>query len=255
MASWQQRAARGDEGPEGYALGDVTRIGVQTIKDIFKGTAEGTREITGGIKQRWQEEQYGITGPLPASGAGPSSAGAGPSGSTSLVAGAPAPAPSSAPSSRQATSLLGDAHVMPGAASGGTAALGCVAKGAGVVWGVGKELVLGAGPGRTQEARPSAGQHSGGLSHRQATPQAAPRCGQPRPISRLGPRWHEGLIWACCPSDVGAGLGVAKGAVALVDKGVEAAAPHMMSPPQQQEAQHRLDAFSRSVAAEMAPVT
>ena len=100
MASWQQRAARGDDGPEGYALGDVTRIGVQTIKDIFKGTADGTREITGGIKQRWQEEQYGITGPLPDSGAGPSSAGAGPSGTTSLVAGAPpAAAPSSAPSS------------------------------------------------------------------------------------------------------------------------------------------------------------
>lgn len=194
MASRQQRAARGDDGPEGYALGDVTRIGVQTIKDIFKGTADGTREITGGIKQRWQEEQYGITGPLPASGAGPSSAGAGPSGTTSLVAGAPAAAPSSAPSSRKTVSLLGDVHAMPGAASGGTAALGCVAKGAGVVWGVGKELVL------------------------------------------------------------GAGLGVAKGAVALVDKGVEAAAPHMMSPPQQQEAQHRLDAFSRSVAAEMAPV-
>ena len=58
MASWQQRAGRGDEGPEGYALGDVTRIGVQTIKDIFKGTADGTREITGGIKRRWQEEQY-----------------------------------------------------------------------------------------------------------------------------------------------------------------------------------------------------
>ena len=37
MASWQQRAGRGDDGPEGYALGDVTRIGVQTIKDIFKG--------------------------------------------------------------------------------------------------------------------------------------------------------------------------------------------------------------------------
>ena len=100
MASWQQRAARGDDGPEGYALGDVTRIGVQTIKDIFKGTADGTREITGGIKQRWQEEQYGITGPLPDSGAGPSSAGAGPSGTTSLVAGAPpAAAPSSATSS------------------------------------------------------------------------------------------------------------------------------------------------------------
>ena len=100
MASWQQRAARGDDGPEGYALGDVTRIGVQTIKDIFKGTADGTREITGGIKQRWQEEQYGITGPLPDSGVGPSSAGAGPSGTTSLVAGAlPAAAPSSATSS------------------------------------------------------------------------------------------------------------------------------------------------------------
>ena len=53
---------------------------------------------------------------------------------------------------------------------------------------------------------------------------------------------------------LGAGLGVAKGAVALVDRGVEAAAPHMLSPPQQQEAQHRLDAFSRSVAAEMAPL-
>ena len=58
MASWQQRAGREDEGPEGYALGDVTRICVQTIKDIFKGTADGTREITGGIKRRWQEEQY-----------------------------------------------------------------------------------------------------------------------------------------------------------------------------------------------------
>ena len=64
MASWQQRAGRGDEGPEGYALGDVTRIGVQTIKDIFKGTADGTREITGGIKRRWQEEQYCDTVPL-----------------------------------------------------------------------------------------------------------------------------------------------------------------------------------------------
>ena len=147
MASRQQRAARGDDGPEGYALGDVTRIGVQTIKDIFKGTADGTREITGGIKQRWQEEQYGITGPLPASGAGPSSANAGPSGTTSLVAGASAAAPSSAPSSRKTVSLLGDVHAMPSAASGGTAALGCVATGAGVVWGVGKELVLGAGLG------------------------------------------------------------------------------------------------------------
>ena len=116
MASWQQRAARGDDGPEGYALGDVTRIGVQTMKDIFKGTADGTREITGGIKQRWQEEQYGITGPLPDSGAGPSSAGAGPSGTTLLVAGAPpAAAPSSAPSSRKApVSLLGDVHAMRG---------------------------------------------------------------------------------------------------------------------------------------------
>ena len=28
----------------------------------------------------------------------------------------------------------------------------------------------------------------------------------------------------------------------------------MLSPPQQQEAQHRIDAFSRSVAAEMAPI-
>ena len=64
MASWQQRAGRGDEGPEGYALGDVTRIGVQTIKDIFKGTADGTREITGGIKRRWQEQQYRDTVPL-----------------------------------------------------------------------------------------------------------------------------------------------------------------------------------------------
>ena len=64
MASWQQRAGRGDEGPEGYALGDVTRIGVQTIKDIFKGTADGTREITGGIKRRWQEEQHRDTVPL-----------------------------------------------------------------------------------------------------------------------------------------------------------------------------------------------
>ena len=126
-----------------------------------------------------QEEQYGITGPLPASGAGASSAGAGPSGSAPLVASAPASAPSTAAMStasrKKPASLLGEAHVMPGAASGGTAALGCVAKGAGVVWGVGKELVL------------------------------------------------------------GAGLGVAKGAVALVDKGVEAAAPHMLSPPQQQE--------------------
>ena len=151
MASWQQRAGRGDEGPEGYALGDVTRIGVQTIKDIFKGTADGTREITGGIKRRWQEEQYGITGPLTASGAGASSAGAGPSGGAPLVASAPASAPSTAAtltaSRKKPVSLLGEAHVMPGAASGGTAALGCVAKGAGVVWGVGKELVLGAGLG------------------------------------------------------------------------------------------------------------
>ena len=98
-----------------------------------------------------QEEQYGITGPLPASGAGASSAGAGPSGGAPLVATAPAAAPSTAAMStasrKKPASLLGEAQVMPGAASGGTAALGCVAKGAGVVWGAGKELVLGAGLG------------------------------------------------------------------------------------------------------------
>ncbi len=184
MTTWRARAGRSEGTPEDYSFGDITRIIASTTRDIWHGTAEGTREITGGIVQRYNEEQYGI--------AAPAAADPGPSG-TAIVASPPSAAPPSGAASGKA-SLLDKPQAMPGAASGGTAALGSMAKGAGVVWGAGKELVL------------------------------------------------------------GAGLGVAKGAVALVDKGVEAAAPMMMTQQQQQQAEQRINALSRSVAAEMAPV-
>eukprot|EP00964_Phaeocystis_antarctica_P043703 scaffold25081_cov48-Phaeocystis_antarctica.AAC.2 len=45
---------------------------------------------------------------------------------------------------------------------------------------------------------------------RQRMPRPAPRCGPPRPISRLGPRWHPGRpnrLWYRHGLGLGLGLG------------------------------------------------
>ena len=179
--SWKDAAGRSGESHDGYQFGDIVRIAFRGGKEVVQNTVEGTKEITQGITNRWKEEQYGID----------SSADAG-SSSASATAVAPAPANRGGAGSDKA--LLGERTALPGAASGGTAALGTVVKGAGMVWGAGKELVL------------------------------------------------------------GAGLGLAKGTVAAVDKAYEAAAPVLLTPKQQAEAQARMTIAARSVAAEMAPV-
>ena len=64
-----------------------------------------------------------------------------------------------------------------------------------------------------------------------------------------------GVVWGAGKELVlGAGLGLAKGTVAAVDKAYEAAAPVLLTPKQRAEAQARMTIAARSISAEMAPL-